>query len=250
MKTLKGRRVLITGGAVRVGRAIALAVADAGADVALHYCNSEDAALAAAKEIEALGRSVALVRGDLANPDTAERVVSGAAEALGGLDAVVNNASLFARGAVVGTDAADWDRMMAVNARAPFLLGRALAAQLADDVDGDIVNINDIHALAPRGDYVPYTQSKALLHALTADMALALAPAVRVNEVALGAVLPPDTPPSGYQHTIRSELPLGRFPTVDDVAAAVVFLLGCSSVTGETIRIDGGQHLGATSRGR
>jgi len=250
MNDLSGRRVLVTGGAVRVGKAVALAAARAGADVVLHYCSSEDAAIAAAKEIEALGRHAALVRGELGDPDVPERMIGEAAAALGGLDALVNNASVFLHGDVPTADAAMWDDMMAVNARAPYLLGRALAARLPDAVDGDIVNINDIHALAPRGDYVPYTQSKALLHALTADMALALAPAVRVNAVALGAVLPPGSPPEGYEHVARGDLPLGRFPTVDDVAAAVVFLLGCPSVTGETIRVDGGQHLGSAQRGR
>ena len=250
MRMLTGRRVLVTGGAVRVGRAIALALADAGADVAVHYCNSEDKALATAREIEARGRRAALVRGDLAAPVAADHIVAEAARGLGGLDAVINNASMFLSGNAAAADAAVWDRMMAVNARAPFLLGRALAAQLPHGVEGDIVNVNDIHALAPRGDYVPYTQSKALLHALTADMALALAPAVRVNAVALGAVLPPDAPPAGYEHTTRDALPLKRFPTVPDVAAAVIFLLGCPSVTGETIRIDGGQHLDTPPRGR
>lgn len=243
MTDLTGRRVLVTGAAVRVGRTIALALADAGADVAVHYNTSEAAAAETVLEILTRGRRAAVVQGDLADPSTPERLIAAASEALGGLDAVVNNASIFEQGRLAEADDEAWNRMLRVNARAPLALGNALAAQLPEGASGDVIHLNDIHCLAPRAGYAPYTQSKALLHALTGDMALSLAPRVRVNAVALGAVLPPDAPPEGYEHTARGELPLGRFPKPDDVASAVIFLMGCSSVTGETIRVDGGQHL-------
>jgi len=240
---LKGRNVLVTGAGVRVGRTIALALANVGAAVAVHYRSSEKAAAEVVHEIEQLGGRAVSVCGDLALPEVRATLIDDAAKALGSLDGLINNASLFDQDLLADSTRDEWDRMIDVNARAPMLLGRALADQLPEDVEGDVIHINDIHCLRPRGDYFAYTQSKALLHSLTGNMALALAPRVRVNAVALGAVLPPERPPGDYEHTTKSELPLERFPTVGDVAAAVVFLLGCRSVTGETIRVDGGQHL-------
>ena len=144
-------------------------------------------------------------------------------------------------------DLDEWSRMQRINLRAPLLLSRAFADALSSDHGGDIVNLNDIHALSPRGDYFAYTHSKAALHALTRNLAVALAPRIRVNEIALGAVLPPASPPDGYTHTPRADLPLDRFPTPDDVADALEFLLRCRAVTGQTILIDGGQHLTGSS---
>ena len=240
---LEGRKILVTGAGVRVGRILALALAKAGADVAVHYRHSESDAVAVVQEVEKQGGHAVTVCGDLALPEVRARLVGDAASALDGLDGLINNASLFDQDLLEHSTRDEWDRMIDVNARAPMLLGRALADQLPDGIEGDVVHINDIHCLKPRGDYFAYTQSKALLHAMTGNMALALAPRVRVNAVALGAVLPPELPPQNYEHTGKSELPLGRYPALEDVASAVVFLLGCRSITGETIRVDGGQHL-------
>lgn len=242
-KPLQGRRVLVTGGAVRVGRAVALALAEAGAAVAVHYRNSVVEAAEVVDRIVSAGGSAAAVRGDLGDRADRATLVPRAADALGGLDGLVNNASLFDQDRLERSTRDAWDAMLDVNARSPLVLGRALADVLPDGAEGDIVHINDIHCLRPRADFFAYTQSKALLHALTGNMALALAPRVRVNAVALGAVLPPAAPPEDYEHTAREALPLGRFPAVADVAASVVFLMSCRSITGETIRVDGGQHL-------
>lgn len=240
---LEGRKILVTGAGVRVGRALALALAAEGAEVAVHYRSSVTAAAEVVDRIRAAGGRAEAVAGDLADRSVRAELVGRAAEALGGLDGLINNASLFDQDSLAETTRDEWDRMVDVNARAPLILGRALADVLPDGATGDVVHINDIHCLRPRADYFAYTQSKALLHALTGNMALALAPRVRVNAVALGAVLPPELPPREYEHTARSELPLGIFPDIEDVAAAVVFLLRCRSITGETIRVDGGQHL-------
>jgi len=247
---LAGRKVLVTGAGVRVGRVIALSLAEAGSAVAVHFRTSKQAADDVVREIVESGGLAAAVGGDLAQPEARARLIGEAADALGGLDGLVNNASIFDQDRLDDSTRDQWDLMIDVNARAPLVLGRALAAQLPEGVNGDIVHINDIHCLRPRGDYFAYTQSKALLHALTSNMALALAPRVRVNAVALGAVLPPELPPRNYEHTRRNELPLGYFPSLDDVASAVVFLIGCRSVTGETIRVDGGQHLYGASEAR
>lgn len=246
---MKGRRILVTGAGVRVGRAVALALADAGAAVAVHYRTSVMAAAEVVDRIVGTGGRAVVVKADLADRADRASLVPRAAEALDGLDGLVNNASLFDRDELEDSTRDEWDRMLEVNARAPLVLGRALKDALPDGHKGDIVHINDIHCLRPRADYFAYTQSKALLHALTGNMALALAPDIRVNAVALGAVLPPEKPPLEYEHTQREDLPLARYPALADVAAAVLFLMQCRSVTGETIRVDGGQHLlGASER--
>ncbi len=240
---LAGRTALVTGGARRIGRHIVLALARAGADVVVHYRHSADDAAETTAAARAIGVEVAMVQGDLADPAVCERLPVDAAAVLRRPDILVNNASVFARGDWSGTTAADWDEMQAVNLRAPFLLSRALAHGLADDARGDIINLNDWRGLRPRADHFAYTQSKAGLHGLTRNLALALAPRVRVNEVALGAVLPPDEPPEDYVHVTRDEIPTGRFPRPEEVTGAVLFLLGNRTVTGQTICVDGGYHL-------
>lgn len=243
MNAIDGRKALVTGGAVRVGKTIALRLAARGVDVAILSRRGDGPAADTAREIEALGVRAAVVVGDLIEVETAARAVTEVHAAFDGLDVLVNNASIFEQSSFADLDLQHWSRMQRVNLRAPLLLSRAFAAALSDGMAGDIVNINDIHALSPRPDYFAYTHSKAALHALTANLAAALAPAIRVNEIALGAVLPPAAPPEGYVHTKRTELLLERFPTPDDAADALEFLLGCEAVTGQTIRIDGGQSL-------
>jgi NAD(P)-dependent dehydrogenase (short-subunit alcohol dehydrogenase family) len=240
---LKGRTALVTGGAVRIGRTLALRLAECGADVAISCRDSEEAAQATVRDIEALGVRAAVVRGELADAETPARLLAEATAALGAPDILVNNASLFRNDRPETTGLEDWSRMHRVNLRAPMLLSQAFAGGLPEGVEGDIINLNDIRSLEPRPQYFAYTQSKAALHALTGNLAAALAPRIRVNEIALGAVLPPASPPDAYQHVRREALPLGRFPTPDDVADALVFFLGCRAVTGQTLRIDGGQFL-------
>ena len=240
---LQGRKALVTGGAERVGKDLCLRLAAQGADEALLSREETAAAGGTARELAALGVRSAVVAGDLLEAETPARAVAEAREALGGLDILVNNASIFENDDLAGLDLGAWSRTQRVNLRAPLLLSKAFAAALPPDTGGDIVNLNDIHALRPRAGYLSYTHSKASLHALTGNLAATLAPRIRVNEIALGAVLPPAAPPNGYTHTARAELPLDRFPTPSDVADALEFLLRCKAVTGQTILIDGGQHL-------
>jgi len=244
MKRLAGRNALVTGGAVRVGRTLSLRLAALGADVALLAREETEAAADTAREIAALGARAVVVAGDLLSAETPARAIAEATAALGPVDILVNNAAIFESGDLADLDLDAWSRMQRINLRAPLLLARDFADALPDGRAGDIVNLNDIHALRPRGDYFAYTHSKAALHALTRNLAVALAPRVRVNEIALGAVLPPAAPPDGYGHTERGDLPLDRFPTPDDAADALEFLLTCRAVTGQTIMIDSGEHLG------
>jgi len=241
---LRGRTALVTGGARRIGRALAVALAGEGASVVIHYRESGSAASQLAASIQADGGTAALVEGELADPGVAIGLVSVAAEAIGRpVDLLVNNASTFAQGSALDTTVEQWDLNQAVNLRAPFLLAQGLVRSLPKKGPADIINLNDYRALRPGADHFAYTISKAGLHGLTHSLALALAPRVRVNELALGAVLPPEKAPADYMHTLRDEIPTGRFSSTAEVAGAMLFLLENQGVTGQTVCIDGGRHL-------
>ena len=243
---LTGRAALVTGGARRIGRALALALAEQGADLVIHFHESRVEAEETAREISKLGGWAKLLAGDLADPSVADGLVDQAAATIGRpIDILINNASVFAQGSARETTTEQWDLNQAVNLRAPFLLSRALERQLPSELSenqpADIINLNDYRALNPGADHFAYTISKVGLHGLTSSLAQALAPAVRVNELALGAVLPPEKAPEDYLHTLKSEILTGKFPQIADVTSAMLFLLGNSAITGQTICIDGGR---------
>jgi NAD(P)-dependent dehydrogenase (short-subunit alcohol dehydrogenase family) len=241
---LAGRTALVTGAAARIGRRLALALAREGARVAVHYHGSEREAAGVVTEILAMGGDAASLGGDLTDPEVAAGLVARAAAALGPVDILVNNASLFAPGDVLDTSLAQWDANLAIHATAPMLLSQALARQLPAGRDGVIVNLNDWRAGRPGPDHFAYTISKVALHGLTASLAQALGPrGIRVCELALGAVLPPVATDDGYLKTLRDDIPTRRFPRVDDVAAALVFLVCTPSLSGVTLPIDGGRGL-------
>lgn len=243
-RSLAGRAALITGAGRRIGAAIATRLAERGAAVAIHYRSSRAEAEQLAGSITAAGGMARTVQGDLADLQTASDLVGAAVHELGRpLDILVNNASIFEPGGMDAGGGNAWTRHEAINLRAPFLLARAFARQLPETARGDILNLNDIRALRPGADYLAYTASKVGLHGLTRSLAVELAPRVRVNEVALGAVLPPEKPAAAYEHVRRDAIPLGAFPTVDEVVGALLFFLENGAVTGQTLCIDGGQHL-------
>jgi NAD(P)-dependent dehydrogenase (short-subunit alcohol dehydrogenase family) len=238
------RRVaLVTGGARRVGRQLVLDLAAAGFDVAIHYRTSADEAEATAAGARERGARVALVQGDLADPGVPERLFAAVERELGSVDVLVNNASVFESGSVADTAVADWDRHQSVNLRAPFLLVRRFVAGLPGDREGVVVNLNDWRALRPGADHFAYTISKVGLHGLTRSLAVSLAPRIRVNELALGAILPPESGTEDYVHTLREEIPLRRFGALESVGAALLYLVGARDVTGQTLLVDGGRHL-------
>ncbi|MCB1184313.1 SDR family oxidoreductase [bacterium] len=239
---LASRTALVTGAARRVGRALALALAAEGAHVVIHHHTAVDEAKALAKEIRHRGGSADVLPGDLADAAVARALPARAAELSGNpLDILVNNAAGFVRADFAATDAATWDRLHAVNLRAPFLLAQGFAAQLPAKWTGDIVNLNDARSLVGDPEHFAYAVAKVGLQGLTRNLARALAPRIEVNEIALGAVLAPDA--GDYLHTTRDELPAGRFPHLDEVISAMMFILGTRGVSGQTIRIDGGQFL-------
>ncbi len=241
---LAGTTALVTGGARRIGRALCLALAWEGATVVVHYLTSEAAAAATVLELEAFGGRAFKVKCDLADPENAaELVIRAAAIAGRPLDILVNNASVFGPGSPLTTTVEQWDLNQAVNLRAPFLLSQAFAGQVPAGIVGNIINLNDFRAVKPGTDHFAYTMSKVGLHGLTRSLALALAPGIRVNELALGAVMAPEEAPDGYEHTLREQIPIRKFPSLDEVSNAMVFLLGNEGITGQTIFVDGGRHL-------
>ena len=237
------KTALITGAAKRVGRAIALELAEAGYDIAIHFRESQSDAAALARDIEGLGRRTTLIQADLEDEAAVETIIPAAIAALGPVSALINNASLFERDEALDVTRAGWDRQLAVNLRAPFVLTQQFARLLPADAAGAIVNMLDqrIWNLTPH--FVSYSISKSALWTLTQTMALALAPRIRVNGVGPGPILP-NASQSAEQFQIHwSSLPLQRIIHPVDVARAVRFLIEAPAVTGQMIAVDGGEHL-------
>ncbi|MGE0160308.1 MAG: SDR family oxidoreductase [Gemmatimonadales bacterium] len=245
MNAVEPQRVaLVTGGAVRLGRAIAVGLAHAGYDLAITYRGSEAEARELAAELLARGRRCELVRADLSEPAAAESVIAAVRAAYGRLDLLVNSAASFEARPLLDVDADAWDAVMDLNARAPHLLVRA-AAPLLRAARGSVVNITDLAALQPWTERPHHAVSKAALAHLTRIQARVLAPDVRVNGVAPGAVLPPDDLPEERRQALAAATPLKRLGTPDDVVQAVLYLAGAAFVTGQILVVDGGRLLGA-----
>lgn len=239
---LESRVALVTGGARRVGRRLVLALARAGADIALHYHGSEDESRRTAEEVESLGRRVVRLRADLEDAGEAAELGGRAVESLGRLDVVVNNAALFEAAPFLEVTPSDWDRVMAVNTRAPFLLLQATAPHLAAS-KGVAVNIADVSGLRPWPAFPHHSVSKAALVHLTKVAARALAPDVRVNCIVPGTVLPPADYTEEQLRESEDRTVLRRMGTPDDVAEALLFLIRSEFTTGAVVVVDGGRML-------
>lgn len=240
------RRVaLVTGGARRIGAAIVRRLHAAGLDVAIHCHASRDEAAALARELDATrGGSACVLQADLAQHDRLAELVAHAIGRFGRLDALVNNASAFFPTPLATTTPAQWDTLFASNARAPFFLAQAAAPHLAA-AGGAIVNLVDIHAARALRDHAPYVMAKAALVAGTRALAVELAPRVRVNAVAPGAILWPDGDADpARRETLLARTPLARTGMADEVAEAVRWLLlDASYCTGQVLDVDGGRTL-------
>lgn len=230
------KRVLITGGAKRIGRHLALSLAQEGWDVVVHYGHSHEAAITLKEEIEALGQEATLVQGNLQDSQALASIVDQAGE----ITALINNASIFEDIEWEEVTIEDWNRHLAINLTAPFFLTQHFAKAL--DGEGRVVNLLDWRALRPGPDHLPYTISKSALAALTKSLAQDLAPRITVNALALGAILPPID--GGDTKKVLANVPSQRWADLDEVAKSVIFLLeGPSYITGEIIHLDGGRHL-------
>lgn len=239
---LSGKTALVTGGAVRVGRAISLALAGEGMRVVIHYNASSGDADGLVAEIRAAGGEAVAIGADLSRGDQVERLAREAAEAFGGVDVLVNNASVFPPERLEETDEALWDHTLDVNLKAPFLLIRHLAATLRER-QGSVVNLCDLAGLQPWAAYAAHCVSKAGLVHLTRVAARSLAPQVRVNGIAPGAVLPPESMGPDELAALARSTPLKRLGSPDDVTRAVLYLLHADYVTGEILVVDGGRML-------
>jgi pteridine reductase len=243
---LAGKVALVTGGGVRIGRALALALASAGARVALHFGRSAAEAAATVEAIGELGSEAAAFPADLRDLSRVEGLIAAAAERFGRIDLLVNSAAVFAPGGVPDTTEPLWDEHFAVNLKAPFFLSRAFARHVGTERSGQIVNIADWRGAHPDPGYLAYSLTKAGLIAMTRTLGLALAPNIRVNAIAPGAILPPPGRDKSYLEGLGKRLPLQRHGTPDEVAGALIYLATAEFVTGQVIFVDGGEHLGGS----
>ncbi len=237
---LAGKVALVTGAGRRVGRAIALGLAAEGARVAVHYNESVDGARETVQLIEKLGGEARTFGADLSSTDAPGPLITAVVAAMGKLDILVNSAASMKRTPLESVTPAEWDEVFGLNLRAPFFL--SLAAARAMGEAGVIVNLSDHMGFESWPAFVPHGISKAAVAAMTHALAASLAPHVRVNAIAPGAVLAPSHWPEAEQKKFSEETPLGRVGTPEDVAHAVVYLVTAPYVTGETLFVDGGRH--------
>ena len=240
-KALSGQVALVTGGAVRLGRAIVCGLVSDGVHVVIHYGTSSAAAEALAEEVRADGGRAWTLQADLAVADQVDGLVERAVERAGRLDLLVNSASIFPSGRLADLDPDALVENLRVNAWAPLVLARDLARQ---GRPAQVVNLLDTRiAASTSSDHLAYYLSKRTLADITRLLAVELAPGIRVNGVAPGAVLAPTEAPAGYLDSLAAGLPLERTGGADDIVRAVRFLVHSPFVTGQVIFVDGGQHL-------
>lgn len=237
------RAALVTGAARRIGRAIALALHQAGYAVAIQANRSVAEAKTLCDEIARAGGRAAMVRADLADHSQTAGLVPAAAAAIGPLTLLVNNAAMFEPDAIGALDAERFDRQFAVNLRAPLFLAEAFAAQASAGANASIVNILDQRVFKLTPHFVSYTLAKSALHSATRMLAQALAPTVRVNAVAPGPTIASARQQQQDFARQAAAVPLGHGPSAEEIAAAVLYLASARSVTGATLVVDGGQHL-------
>jgi pteridine reductase len=241
---LSGKAALVTGAGRRVGRAMAVALGAQGMRVAVHFHGSADGADETCRAIRDAGGRAEPFGADLTRPGAPARLVDDVARRFGGLDVLVNSAAVMVRTPIGEVTEEQWDAMFALNLRAPFFAAQA-AARVMGERGGAIVNVADLAAFETWPAYVPHGITKSGVVQMTRALARVLAPAVRVNAVAPGAVLLPDDWDASSAERLVTTTPLRRLGSPDDVAGAVLYLLTADYVTGETIVVDGGRHVRA-----
>jgi NAD(P)-dependent dehydrogenase (short-subunit alcohol dehydrogenase family) len=242
---LRGKVALVTGGAVRIGRALSLALAQAGCHLFIHYGLSTDGARETQADATAYGVTAHTYSANLADAGETEALIPAALAQFGRLDILINNAAIFPdEDSFSGTDSRLWDELFAVNLRAPFLLSQAFAAQVSADGAGKIINILDARIRRPDGDHFAYRLTKGGLGQMTEMLARQLAPRITVNAVALGAILPPPGKDECYLAELAaSRVPLRRAGSPAIVADNLLHLLRHDFLTGVILPIDGGEFL-------
>ena len=237
------RVALVTGAAQRIGRTIALALAKAGFDVAVHCRTSRDAGAATCDEIRHVGRRASLLSADLRDEAAAQALIPQAVAALGPLGVLVNNASPFERDEWHDATRASWDAHIEPGLRAPFVLMQHFARQLPPDAQGVVVNMLDQRVWSITPHFVSYTVAKAGLWALTQSMALALAPRIRVNGIGPGPALASPRQSEDQFKQQSASVPLRHGTTPEEIARVVLVILALPAMTGQMLALDGGQHI-------
>ena len=239
---LRNRVALVTGGAHRLGKAIALSLGQAGSRVVIHYHNSAQKAERTIAELQELGVEAFAISGDIANIEEVNDIVDQAASHWDRLDILVNNAGIWGATPIGTVTQERWDELMAINVRSMFFATQRATPHLRK-TQGTIVNIADVGALRPWRNYTPYLVSKGGVITLTEALAKDLAPEIRVNAVAPGPVLIPDYWSQEQANATIHTIPLRRWGSAEDIGQAVVYLVQADYVTGVTIPVDGGQRL-------
>jgi NAD(P)-dependent dehydrogenase (short-subunit alcohol dehydrogenase family) len=237
---IRGKTALVTGAAKRIGRATALALADEGSNVVVHYNSSPEEADELARELRAKGVNSWTVRADFEKPEEYETLIQRAFDIAGSLDILVNNASIFPVDKIEDVQFDSVVSNVRINAWVPFVLSRAFAHTLGH---GKIVNMVDSRVTGYDWSHVAYIWSKHMLAAITRMIALDFAPNITVNAVAPGLILPPPGKDMSYLERLKDTVPLKRYGDPEDIADAIVFLLESDFITGEVIYVDGGRHL-------
>lgn len=240
---LAGKVALVTGGAHRVGKAIALGLAREGAHILVHYGGSAEAAHQTVEEISALGVEAHSCQANLSQPDDIEGLFDVLRERFGRLDVLVNSAANFQKKGFLETTLDDWQAVMAVNLRAPFLCSQHAARLMREGEGGLIVNVTDLIGMRPRRSFPAHSVSKAGLISLTQVMALALGPDIRVNAIAPGAILPPATMDGDRWNRMGDALPVQHTGDPRNVQQAVIALAANDFMTGHVLVVDGGESL-------
>ena len=240
---LQGRVALVTGAGRRLGRAVALRLACEGADVAVHYGNSQREAQEVVCEIEGLGRKAAAFRAELTDVRAIQELVDGAAEYFGRLDILINSAANFLETKFGSITEGQWDASLDSNLKAPFFCAQAAAPYLSMSGKGGIVNFADLGGLTGWKEFIPHSISKAGIVLMTRLLAKELAPKVRVNAIAPGTITMPGDPPE-WETDFVKRAPLQRSGRPEDIADAVLYLDNAGFVTGEVLHVDGGQAAG------
>jgi 3-oxoacyl-[acyl-carrier protein] reductase/pteridine reductase len=242
MDTLKGKAALVTGAAKRIGKALALALAEQGADVAITYRGSEAEARRTVEELRALGVKAEGYQCDVRSPEDIRQTIVRVAEDFGGINLLVNNAGRFETAALESISVDQWDAMFETNTRGPFLASQAAYPYLKA-ARGRIINIGSLGGVHPWPTHGHYCTSKAALHMLTSTMSKAFAPEISVNCVAPGMIVTTNEVSTEYEH-FAHKTPMKRNGTPQDVAAAVLFFAtGPHFITGQLLGVDGGLGL-------
>jgi len=240
---INGKTALITGAGRRIGRSLAIALAERGAKIAVHYNSSAKDAQETIEVIRSMGGEAEVFHAELSDAIEVEHLVDLVSDKLGPFQILINNASKFGIGPLEMVTADEWDLYMAINVKAPFLLSKLMIKNLPFNENGKIINLNDWHKA--RAKRLAYGVSKAALSGLTRSLAMATAPLVQVNELALGAILSPvDRVDSVAGEDLDTSLgPAERMGSLNEVANATLGLITNDFITGETIHIDGGRHI-------